>query len=110
MTKPNKRRYKLETILAKREEAVGGRDIEFEWAGETYTFPHPLFAPDEWQAELSAAGGDNAQAGRAILGDDYDRFHAAGGHASFLLMLMQEVTEDVSGTTPDGTPTQSSTS
>lgn len=110
MSKPNRKRYKLEAILQKREETVGGRDIEFEWNGKTYRFPHPMFAPDEWQAGLAAAGTDNQQAGRAILGEQYDAYHADGGQASFLLMLIQDVTEDAQGTAPDGTPTQSSTS
>lgn len=110
MSKPNKKRYKLEAILQKREEVTGGRDIEFEWAGKTYTFPHPMFATDEWQSALSSAGNDNQSAGRAILGDQYDAYHADGGQASFLLMLMQDVTEEATATTPDGTPTQSSTS
>lgn len=110
MSKPNKKRYKLEEILQKREEVTGGRDITFEWAGKEYTFPHPMFAPDEWQAGLAAAGTDNEQAGRAILGDQYDAYHTDGGQASFLLLLMQDVTEEATDTKSDGTPTRSSTS
>lgn len=110
MSKPNRKRYHLEEILQKREEAVGGRDIEFEWAGKTYTFPHPMFAPDEWQEKLTAAATPR-QLGVAVLGEgEYDAYHADGGQASFLNALIEKVRDDATDTTPDGTPTRSSTS
>ena len=105
-----KKIHKLEAILQKREEVLGGREIEFSWSGKHYTFPHPAFASDDWAETLTAAG-TARENGVAVLGEEqYEKFRADGGQASYLMALVQEVTEDAQGTTPDGTPTPSSTS
>jgi len=109
MSKPNKKRLKLEQILQKREEVTGGRDIEFEYGGKVYTFPHPSFATDEYQDGLAKARTPR-ELGVAVLGDHYEQFHADGGQASFLKAIIDEVTAAEADTAPDGTPTQSSTS
>lgn len=100
----------LEAVLRKKEEATGGRKVEFSWAGKHYEFDHPLFQSDETQARIVGAK-SNDEVGAALLGKDkYKQFHADGGQAAFLMILMQDVQSETQDVTPDGTPTQPSTS
>lgn len=109
MANPKKIRN-LEAILQKKEESVGSREVEFAWKGKHYSFPHPSFAPDEWQETLSKAETPREN-GVALLGEKkYDEFRADGGQASFLMHLLEDVRDEMQGTTPDGVPTPSSTS
>lgn len=109
MSKVSKR-YNLEAILQKKEEVTGGRDVEFSWAGKHYSFPHPSFASDDWTEALQSAEGARGN-GVAVLGQEqYEKFHTDGGEASFLSLLIEEVTKKEQDVKPDGTPTASSTS
>jgi hypothetical protein len=88
MSKPNGKRYRLETVKRSYVEAVGGERVEFE-AGpddKVFSFPHPIFTPDEMQRELNTAQGDEAGA-RILLGEQYDDFIAAGGDVNSLMLL-----------------------
>lgn len=90
MSKPNGKRYRLETVRRSYADAVGGELVEFEVGPEddpaVFTFPHPVFTPDDMQRELSKADGDDASS-RILLGDQYDDFIAAGGDVNALALL-----------------------
>lgn len=103
--------FDLDAIVAQRREAVGGDDIAFTWAGDTYSFPHPLLASDEWKEHCADADPDDVSQVRAMLGDEqYDRFHAAGGQAGFVMLIVQQVQQSLRDEMADGTPTRRSTS
>ncbi|MEU2740218.1 hypothetical protein ABZ656_33895 [Streptomyces sp. NPDC007095] len=90
MSKPNGKRYRLETVKRSYSEAVGGERVEFEVGPEdnpqVFSFPHPIFTPDDVQQELNEAKGDEAGA-RILLGDQYAEFIAAGGDVNSLMLL-----------------------
>ncbi|MEV0526639.1 hypothetical protein AB0I66_24660 [Streptomyces sp. NPDC050439] len=97
MSKPNKKRYKLSEVKQQFVEAVGP-EVEFELDnGETLTFPHPLFADDEWSEKVDAAETNRAKA-HAILGDEqYDKFVAAGHQDMEMALLFLAVQQDMQG-------------
>ncbi|MFF9894976.1 hypothetical protein [Streptomyces longispororuber] len=111
MSKPNKKRYVLETVRAQYAEAVGGEEIEIEGpGGKVFTMPHPLFAPSAWKNAVDDAEDDDAQA-RAMLGEEqYEDFVAAGGNPSDVNFVYMAAMEDMKGELKGGRPTQSSTS
>lgn len=92
MSKPNARRYRLETVKRQYADAVGSPDgrVEFEVGPEdkpaVFSFPHPLFTPDEMQQKLNEAKGDGESA-RILLGDQLDDFLAAGGDVNSVALL-----------------------
>ncbi|MFD9282796.1 hypothetical protein ACFWD7_36980 [Streptomyces mirabilis] len=90
MSKPNGKRYRLETVRRSYADAVGGERVEFEVGPEdeptVFSFPHPIFTPDEMQQELNEAKGDEAGA-RILLGDQYPEFLAAGGDVNSVMLL-----------------------
>ena len=90
MSKPNGKRYRLETVKRSYVDAVGGERVEFEVGPEddprVFSFPHPIFTPDDMQQELNEAKGDEAGA-RILLGDQYPEFIAAGGDVNSVMLL-----------------------
>lgn len=98
MGKPNKRRYKMSEVKSQFVEAVGGEDVEFELDnGEVLTFPHPLFAPDEWSTRVDEAESNRDKA-HAILGDEqYDKFVAAGHADADIGLMFLAVQQDMQG-------------
>lgn len=96
MSKPNKKRYVMQQVRQQFEEAVGGPEIELELLnGEIITFPHPLFADDEWSARVDEAE-TNRDKAHAILGDDqYDKFVAAGHQDAEIGILFLAVQQDM---------------
>lgn len=90
MSKPNGKRYRLETVKRSYVDAVGGERVEFEFGPEddpkVFSFPHPIFTPDDMQKELNDAQGDEAGA-RILLGDQYGEFIAAGGDVNSVMLL-----------------------
>lgn len=90
MSKPNGKRYRLETVKRSYVDAVGGERVEFEVGPEddpqVFSFPHPIFSPDGMQQDLADAKGDEAGA-RILLGDQYNEFVAAGGDVNSLMLL-----------------------
>lgn len=90
MSKPNGKRYRLETVKRSYVDAVGGERVEFEVgpedAPQVFSFPHPIFTPDAMQRDLNDAQGDEAGA-RILLGDQYDEFIAAGGEVNSVMLL-----------------------
>ncbi|MFF2525894.1 hypothetical protein [Streptomyces liangshanensis] len=98
MSKPNKKRYKLSQVRAQFAEAVGGEQVEFEGPNdEVYTFPHPLFADEEWAKQVDAAESASGKA-RALLGDEqYEKFTAAGGEDNDIQLLFMAIQQDSQG-------------
>lgn len=89
---PMPEEYDLDAIVAQRREAVGGDDIVFKWSGEKFSFPHPLLASDEWKEQVGEADPDDVSQVRAMLGEEqYERFHALGGQAGFVMLIVQKV-------------------
>lgn len=90
MSKPNGKRYRLESVRRSYADAVGGERVEFEVGPEdapaVFSFPHPIFTPDDMQEALAEAKGDQAGA-RILLGDQYDEFIAAGGSVNDVMLL-----------------------
>lgn len=102
--------YKMEDVIAQAEEAAGGTDVEFEFKGELFKFPNPLFCDDDWQNGFQdvTTSEDNA---RYLLGDEqYDKFRAAGGQSSFVMLVLGQSQRDTAAAMTDGTPTRSSSS
>ncbi|MEV7959300.1 hypothetical protein ACIOHC_41295 [Streptomyces sp. NPDC088252] len=98
MSKPNKRRYKLSEVKAQFTEAVGGTDVEFETdKGDVLTFPHPLFADDDWSEKVDGAESSKDKA-IAILGEEqYEKYRAAGhsdGDIGLLFLAVQQDMQD----------------
>ncbi|MFD7319226.1 hypothetical protein [Streptomyces sp. NPDC059883] len=97
MSKPNKKRYILEQVHEQYAEAVGGELVEFEARGETYSFPHPLFAEEEWADSVDAAESAKDKA-RAMLGDEqYAKYKAAGGSDNDIALLFMAIQQDSQG-------------
>ncbi|MCT9142947.1 hypothetical protein [Streptomyces violarus] len=92
MSKPGKSRYRLETVRRQYTDALGVPDgrVEFEFGPDddpkVFSFPHPVFTPDDMQRELREADGDEASA-RILLGEHYAEFVEAGGDVSSLALL-----------------------
>lgn len=98
MSKPNKKRYVMSQVREQFSEAVGGEDIEVELSnGEVLTFPHPLFADDEWATRVDEAESNRDKA-HAILGNEqYDKFVAAGHQDADVALLFLAVQQDMQG-------------
>ncbi|GAB2732782.1 hypothetical protein GCM10027072_29240 [Streptomyces bullii] len=96
MSKPNRKRYKLSEVKAQFTEALGGDQVEFELDnGEVLTFPHPLFADDEWTTKVDEAE-TNREKAHAILGDEqYDKYVAAGHADAEIGLLFLAVQQDM---------------
>ncbi|MFF9758570.1 hypothetical protein ACF1G4_03215 [Streptomyces caelestis] len=96
MSKPNKKRYVLSQVRQQYVDAVGGDQVEVELNdGATLTFPHPLFADDEWSEAVDAAESNRDKA-RAILGDEqYEKFHAAGHADADIALMFLELNRDM---------------
>lgn len=90
MSKPNGKRYRLETVKRTYVDAVGGERVEFEVGPEddpqVFSFPHPIFTPDAMQKEINKSEGDEESA-RILLGDQYPAFIEAGGDANAVALL-----------------------
>lgn len=103
------RTYDLEAIVNQRREAVGGDDVTFSFAGNEFSFPHPLLADDDWKDGLAEITGD-VELGQYVLADQYDRFVELGGRSSYLAILMDQLRRELLDQDGDGRPTRSPTS
>lgn len=99
MSKPNGKRYKLETVRRSYVEAVGGDRVEFEVGDppQVLSIPHPMFMDDATQKQVDGAEGDEGKA-RALLGDQWEAFVQAGGDANSLMLLFLAVQGDARDT------------
>ncbi|KDN73914.1 hypothetical protein DF19_41690 [Streptomyces olindensis] len=96
MSKPNRKRYKLTEVKAQFTDALGGEDVEFELAnGEVLTFPHPLFATDEWTTAVDEAETNREKAVAILGGDQYDKYVAAGHADAEIGLLFLAVQQDM---------------
>ncbi|EPH40848.1 hypothetical protein ABT390_36555 [Streptomyces aurantiacus] len=106
MSKPNRKRYKLEAVRSSYAEAVGGEAVEFEVGdGKVFSFPHPMFASDEEQRALDDAEGDHGKA-RVLLGDQYEAFGKAGGDDNSVMLLYVAVRAEAQDTVQRHRPTR----
>lgn len=83
--------------------------VPFEGAdGREYSFPHPLFADDEWAKKVDDADTTEGKA-RAILGDDqYEQFKSHPDHRdSDIILLYLDVNQATQEQLTDGRPTRS---
>lgn len=102
--------YDLGAIVEQKREAVGSELVEFEWKGETFTVPHPLFADDDFKDDVALCETD-VDLAIAYLGDEqYDRFRELGGKSSFVGMLLQKVAADSVAADAEGNGSRSSRS
>lgn len=102
--------YNLDAIVEQRTEAVGGTDVEFQWAGETFKIPHPLFVDDDFKEGLADVVTDVDMAVYYLGADEYERFRDLGGKSSFIALLLAKVQEDTQAALADGRPTRRSAS
>lgn len=104
---PDDAEYDLEDILRQREEAVGGRDITFRWAGEVFTMPHPAFLSDELADEVDAVDNDSAELALIMMGtEQYEKFRALGGQGTYIGALFQAVAAATTDADSEGRPTR----
>jgi hypothetical protein len=109
MSKPNGKRYRLESVRRSYVDAVGGERVEFEVGPDdkVFSFPHPIFTPDDMQRDLNKAQGEGDEAGaRILLGDQYDEFIAAGGDPTSLMLLYVAVRNEAQDTVQKVRPTK----
>lgn len=99
--------YDLAAVVEQRRDALGhdGDLVTFKHGGEVFSFPHPLFADDEWKDGLAEVRGD-VEFGQYLLDDQYERFRELGGRASHLAILVDKIRTDTQDVTA-GRPTQS---
>lgn len=106
MSKPSKARFKLSAVKASYAEAVGGELVEVETDdGKVWTFPHPLFTPDDLAKEIDAAEGDEARA-RILLGDQWGEFIKSGGDANGLMLVYVAARSEMQDTLTKHRPTK----
>lgn len=88
MSKPNRQRFKLETIRQQERDRTGDAfEIEAN-NGEVFEVPAPGFWPDEVKAAI--ASGDDLTAAKKLLGERrYLEFRQAGGQASDVLLALK---------------------
>ncbi len=107
MSKPNKKRFKLDTLRANAAEKRGGASIEIEAGdGQVFSFPTPAFWSDEQLAVSTER--DVVKLATVLLGgeDEYAKFRAAGGQASDIALAMSEFSE-AQGATAGESPASS---
>ncbi|WP_405911368.1 hypothetical protein OG529_04420 [Streptomyces longwoodensis] len=111
MSKPNGKRYRLETVKRQYSDALGVADgrVAFEFGPEddphVFEFPHPVFTPDDMQRQLSKAEGDDASV-RILLGDQYEAFIEAGGDVNALALLYVGLRNEAQDTVGKVRPTR----
>lgn len=108
MSKPNRKRYVLESVRRSYAEALDVPDerVEFEVGdGKVFHVPHPIFMPSAMQKELNASEGDEAGA-RILLGDQWQEFIDAGGDATSLILLYTAVRAESQDTVQKHRPTK----
>ncbi|QDH85057.1 tail assembly chaperone [Gordonia phage Dardanus] len=102
--------YNLGEIVEQKREAVGSESVEFEWKGETFTVPHPLFLDDDFKDDLTLATSDVDIAVQYLGDEQYDKFRALGGKSAFVVMLLERIGKDSRESDNDGNPTRLSRS
>lgn len=108
MSKPNAKRYRLETVRRSYADALGVPDerVEFEVGdGKVFHFPHPVFMDSSKNKALNEADGDEAGA-RILLGDQWQAFLDAGGDPNSLMLLFVGVRAESQDTMQKHRPTR----
>ena len=89
MSKPNKKRYKLSAVV--NEIRAEHPDIEIETDdGQVFVVPPAQLWSDEQIKQIQNSGENALIMARALLGDEYDKFVAAGGTAALLAHIVAE--------------------
>lgn len=72
-----------------------------------FKFHHPLFMTNEEKRTLNrASSGDDMQTVRSLMGDaEFDELVADGGQVCDVILLLNQVMEEFSGTDSAGNPT-----
>ena len=67
----------------------------------------PIFQTNAEKLAFAKASetGDEFEMAKALLGDQWDAFDRAGGSVSLLLLLLNEVADETTGTDSEGNPT-----
>lgn len=89
MSKPNKRRFKLETVRQVQADKRGSEiEIEVGDEGVVFVMPAPGFWPDEAVALMGK--GEEVKLAQALLGgsEQYGRFVEAGGRAQDVALVI----------------------
>jgi hypothetical protein len=92
-------------------QAEHGIEIEGE-NGEVFRVDPPHLWPDEVLEQLDTAGGlstGTVRVARALLGDQYDAFVAAGGSAALLSMIVEDQVRGALGESQASSPSSKST-
>lgn len=97
MSKPNKRRLKLEELRTQATESLGmdpGLELELD-DGSTIVVSNPVLLADDVQEKVDAAEGAVATA-RAVLGDEeHARFILAGGHSNDVMLAWKIMSDEL---------------
>jgi hypothetical protein len=111
MSKPNKRRFKLETVRQVQADKRGS-EIEIE-VGEgegarTFVMPAPGFWPDEAVALMGK--GEEVKLAQALLGgtEQYASFVEAGGRAQDVALVISAYADEQGASTGESTASSSS--
>lgn len=100
-------RYTRTVVRAKVTESVGGETFDYSPDDEhDFTLPHPLLYSDDVAKALEKAGNDEEKVAKALLGDQYDAYIAAGGTDRELGLLMIAVNTDTRDALANGRPTE----
>ncbi|RBQ00069.1 hypothetical protein [Bifidobacterium xylocopae] len=107
-------KYSLHAVRQKYKETHPGVDdtigftISDEPMSTVYHIEHPLMQTNKTKRALAAAqkDGSDYDLAKALLGDQWGQFEDDGGQASDVLLLINQITEELTDTMPDGSPTQ----
>jgi hypothetical protein len=107
MSKPNRKRFKLQELRQRHAEQVGDSiEIECE-GGEVFAFPAPGFWPDD--AKEHFGNNRDVEGVKALLGGrDYLRFRQAGGRADDVALALKQFAADEGITVGESSASQTS--
>lgn len=100
--------YNRAAVKKQLEEAVGSSEVTYEVEeGQEFLIPHPFFFSKELKAELEELDDDDEEGiAKALLGDQWDDFVAAGGEADEITQLMVVLQLDLKDSLGSGRPTR----
>ncbi|MCU8589921.1 hypothetical protein [Streptomyces sp. A13(2022)] len=108
MSKPNRKRYKLESVRRSYRDALDVPDerVEFEVDDDhVFSFQHPVFTSDADQRRIDEADGDEGKA-RVLLGDQWAAFIDANGDPNDVALLYVAVRNEATDVMQKHRPTR----